>query len=40
MTGETVKTQKEIVEELNLSKDQFNFNRQQNHQERKKDENN
>jgi len=37
-SGTAIKLGEEIVEELNLSKDQFNFNRQQNQQERKKDE--
>lgn len=37
-SGTAIKLGEEIVEELNLSKDQFNFNRQQNQQERKIDE--
>ena len=37
-SGTAIKLGEEIVEELNLSKDQFNLNRQQNQQERKKDE--
>jgi 4-hydroxy-tetrahydrodipicolinate reductase len=37
-SGTAIKLGEEIVEELNLSKDQFNFNRQQNQQERKNDE--
>jgi len=37
-SGTAIKLGEEIVEELNLSTDQFNFNRQQNQQERKKDE--
>lgn len=37
-SGTAIKLGEEIVEELNFSKDQFNFNRQQNQQERKKDE--
>lgn len=37
-SGTAIKLGEEIVEELNFSKDQFNFNRQRNQQERKKDE--
>ncbi len=37
-SGTAIKLGEEIAEELNFSKDQFNFNRQQDQQERKKDE--
>ena len=37
-SGTAIKLGEEIVQELNMSKDQFNLNRQQNQQERKKDE--
>lgn len=37
-SGTAIKLGEEIAEELNFSKDQFNFIRQQNQQERKKDE--
>jgi len=37
-SGTAIKLGEELVQELNMSKDQFNLNRQQNQQERKKDE--